>query len=288
MYALTSSLYAHTIRSWEAGELSADANAGTRGMSFASRSTVIGVTTVLAVLLLWYMLTTLTGAIHPNRFPSPEQFLSALQQILIDGYAGGTLLHQTLQSLWLVVTGFLVAVAVGVPLGFAMGYDRRVEAFFNPAFLLLRPIPPLAWIPLAIVWLGLTDASKILVIFVAAFVPSVINTFTGVRNVDRTLIEAARVHGAGRLRLLTEVYLPDALPMMFTGLRLSLQASWTTLVAAELVGAFLGLGRVLSIAYRDINTAMILVAMVVIAIAGALTTQLLAAVERRVIKWRVL
>ena len=169
-----------------------------------------------------------------------------------------------------------------------MGYDRRIEAFVNPVFLLLRPIPPLAWIPLAIVWLGLSDASKIMVIFVSAFVPSVINTYTGVRNVNQTLVEAARVHGAGRTRLLREVYLPDALPMIFTGLRLSLQASWTTLVAAELVGAFLGLGRVLSIAYRDINTAMILVAMVVIAIAGALTTQLLAAVERRVIRWRTL
>lgn len=96
------------------------------------------------------------------------------------------------------------------------------------------------------------------------------------------------MHGAGRRRLLSEVYLPDALPMIFTGLRLSLQASWTTLVAAELVGAFLGLGRVLSIAYRDINTAMILVAMIAIAIAGALTTKLLAAVERRVIRWRTL
>ena len=104
--------------------------------------------------------------------------------------------------------GFAAAVLVGVPLGFAMGYDRRIEAFVNPVFLLLRPIPPLAWIPLAIVWLGLSDASKILVIFVAAFVPSVINTFTGVRNTRRTLVEAALVHGAGRRRLLLEVYLP--------------------------------------------------------------------------------
>ena len=253
-----------------------------------SRATFIGLATIATVLLLWYALTSATGIIDQNRFPSPAQFIAALQQIISTGYAGGTLVEQTLQSLWLVTTGFLVAIAVGVPLGFAMGYDRRIEAFFNPVFLLLRPIPPLAWIPLAIVWLGLTDASKIMVIFVSAFVPSVINTFTGVRNVDRTLVEAARVHGAGRARLIREVYMPNALPMIFTGLRLSLQASWTTLVAAELVGAFLGLGRVLSIAYRDINTAMILVAMVVIAIAGALTTQLLALVERRVIKWRTL
>lgn len=257
------------------------------GVTGLNRRTAIGVATIAVVVALWILLTSVTGVIDPNRFPSPPQFLAALRQIAFTGYAGGTLIEQTLQSLWLVVTGFLVATAIGVPLGFAMGYDRRIEAFLNPIFLVLRPIPPLAWIPLAIVWLGLSDASKILVIFVAAFVPSVINTFTGVRNVNRTLVEAARVHGAGRRRLIGEVYLPGALPMIFTGLRLSLQASWTTLVAAELVGAFLGLGRVLSTAYRDINTAMILVAMVTIAIAGALSTMLLAAVERRVIRWRV-
>ena len=252
------------------------------------RSTGIGIATIFVVVVLWWLLTSATGLIDPNRFPSPPQFVSAFVQLATEGYAGGTLLAQMAQSLRLVVMGFLAAVLVGVPLGFAMGYDRRIEAFFNPIFLVLRPIPPLAWIPLAIVWLGLSDASKVMVIFVAAFVPSVINTFTGVRNARRTLVEAALVHGANRWRLLTEVYLPDASPLIFTGLKLSLQASWTTLVAAELVGAFLGLGRVLSTAYRDINTAMILVAMVAIAILGALTTRALGLLERRAIRWREL
>ena len=252
------------------------------------RPTWIGLATVAIVIFLWWLLTAATGLVDPNRFPSPAQFLRAFGQLTTDGYAGGTLVDQALQSLRLVALGFVAAVAVGVPLGFAMGYDRRVEAFFNPIFLVLRPIPPLAWIPLAIVWLGLSDASKIMVIFVSAFVPSVINTFTGVRNARRTLVEAALVHGASRWRLLTEVYLPDASPLIFTGLKLSLQASWTTLVAAELVGAFLGLGRVLSTAYRDINTAMILVAMVAIAILGALTTRALGLLERRAIRWRQL
>lgn len=253
-----------------------------------ARPTWIGLVTVLVVVALWWLLTTGAGLIDPNRFPSPAQFLRAFGQLTTDGYAGGTLVAQAIQSLRLVVLGFLAAVVIGVPLGFAMGYDRRVEAFFNPIFLVLRPIPPLAWIPLAIVWLGLSDGSKVMVIFVAAFVPSVINTFTGVRNARRTLVEAALVHGANRWRLLTEVYLPDASPLIFTGLKLSLQASWTTLVAAELVGAFLGLGRVLSTAYRDINTAMILVAMVTIAILGALTTRALGVLERRAIRWRQL
>ena len=250
------------------------------------RGWLVGGATIAAALLLWYVLTSLTGIISSYRFPSPPEFLAALRQIAVDGYAGGTLLQQTLQSLRIVIEGFLVASLVGVPLGFLMGWSPRVEALLNPVFLLIRPIPPLAWIPLAIVWLGLGDGAKIMVIWFAAFVPSAINTFTGVRQVNPMLIEAARVHGATDWRLAKEVIAPAALPMIFTGLRLSLQASWTTLVAAELVGAFLGLGRVLSIAYRDIYPAMIAVAMVAIAIAGALMTQLLARIERMVIRWR--
>jgi taurine transport system permease protein len=249
------------------------------------RGWLVGGGTIAAALLLWYVLTSLTGIIGSYRLPSPPEFLAALRQIAVDGYAGGTLLQQTLQSLKIVIEGFLVACFVGVPLGFLMGWSPRAEALLNPVFLLIRPVPPLAWIPLAIVWLGLGDGAKIMVIWFAAFVPSVINTFTGVRQVNPVLIEAARVHGATDWRVAKEVVAPGALPMIFTGLRLSLQASWTTLVAAELVGAFLGLGRVLSLAYRDIYPAMIAVAMVVIAIAGALMTQLLARIERMVIRW---
>ena len=249
------------------------------------RGWLVGGVTIAAALLLWYVLTSLTGIISSYRLPSPPEFLAALRQIAVDGYASGTLLQQTLQSLMIVIEGFLVASLVGIPLGFLMGWSRRVEALLNPVFLLIRPIPPLAWIPLAIVWLGLGDGAKIMVIWFAAFVPSVINTFTGVRQVNPVLIEAARVHGATDWRVAKEVVAPGALPMIFTGLRLSLQASWTTLVAAELVGAFLGLGRVLSLAYRDIYPAMIAVAMVVIAIAGALMTLLLARIERMVIRW---
>jgi len=250
------------------------------------RGWLVGGITIAAALLLWYVLTGLTAIVSSYRFPSPPEFLAALRQIAVDGYAGGTLLQQTLQSLKIVIEGFLIASLVGVPLGFLMGWSPRVEALLNPVFLLIRPIPPLAWIPLAIVWLGLGDGAKIMVIWFAAFVPSVINTFTGVRQVNPILIEAARVHGATNWRVAKEIVAPGALPMIFTGLRLSLQASWTTLVAAELVGAFLGLGRVLSIAYRDIYPAMIAVAMIVIAIAGALMTQLLARIEQMVIRWR--
>ena len=250
-----------------------------------SRRWLVGWATIASLLALWAVLTMVTGTIDTLRFPSPAQFWQSLKQIATTGYADGTLLSHALHSLKLVVSGFLVAVAVGIPLGLLMGWSRRAEAFINPVFLLIRPIPPLAWIPLAILWLGLGDAAKIMVIFFAAFVPSVINTFTGVRSIEPHLIEAARMLGTGPWRLAGEVLVPAAAPMIFTGLRLSLQASWTTLVAAELVGALAGLGRVLNVAQQDIYPAMVMVGMAAVGVLGWATTRVLAMAESRAMPW---
>jgi taurine transport system permease protein len=196
-------------------------------------------------------------------------------------------LHEhVLRSVLLVTMGFAVAASAGVLLGLAMGASRTVEALANPVFLLLRPIPPLAWIPLAIVWLGLGDAAKMMVIFVAAFVPSVINSYTGVRQIDQPIFEAAAMLDIKGWRYWREVLVPGALPSIFTGLRLSLQASWTTLVAAELVGAVAGLGQILNQAAQDIFPAMIVVGMVSVALCGWAMTQLLGWVEQRVMPWK--
>jgi taurine transport system permease protein len=251
------------------------------------RQLAVGLATVLAVLVFWHLATGVLGWIGAARFPRPGETWAAFQFIQAEGYGNGRLHQHVFHSLQLVLKGFLVAVAVGVPMGLLMGYSRRAEAFLNPAFLLLRPIPPLAWIPLAIVWLGLDDGSKILVIFVAAFVPSVINSYTGVRNIEVPVMEASRMLGVRGWRLVAEVLVPGSLPMIFTGLRLSLQASWTTLVAAELIGALYGLGSILNQASQDIYPAMILVAMVAVGICGALTTWLLGQLEARAMPWRV-
>jgi NitT/TauT family transport system permease protein/taurine transport system permease protein len=251
------------------------------------RRTWIGVGTVIALLALWWLLTTVTGMVTSARFPSPAEFWQSLTQINTRGYAGATLVSHALHSLKLVIMGFAVAIATGVPLGLWMGWDRRVEAAINPVFLVVRPIPPLAWIPLAILWLGLGDAAKIMVIWFSAFVPSVINAFAGVRNIDRPVLEAARMLGTPRWRMVTEVIAPAAASMIFTGLRLSLQASWTTLVAAELVGALVGLGFILNMAQQDIYPGMILVGMVAVGILGWATTWALAKAERRALAWNV-
>jgi len=250
-----------------------------------SRRMRVGITTLFVVFALWLVLTTWTGIISPGRFPSPDDTWQALIQLWSPGYANGTLTQHVGRSLLLIVAGFAAAGLIGVPLGLWMGWSRKAEAVINPVFLLIRPIPPLAWIPLAILWLGLGDAAKILVIWFAAFVPCVINAYTGIRTVDKTLIEAARMLDTPPIRMTFEVLLPAASPMIFTGLRLSLQAAWTTLVAAELVGALYGLGRVLNVAQQDLYPGMILIGMLAVSIGGWATTYLLARFERKSLQW---
>lgn len=250
------------------------------------RPALVGAATIIGVLALWWLATTGLRLLNPLRLPAPVEVWTALRQILDSGYAGATLWQHAAHSIGLVARGFAVAVVTGIPLGLLMGWSRRAEALINPIFLLLRPIPALAWIPLAIVWFGLGDTGKIFVIWLTAFVPCVINAFSGVRHVDTILIAAARTQGASTAQVLRHVVIPGAMPMIFTGLRLSLQASWTTLVAAELVGAFFGLGRVLNIAGQDIFPGMIIVGMAAVAVCGAAATGLLTLLERRVLNWR--
>lgn len=253
-----------------------------------SRTTQLawGAGALVLALLLWQGATVWWGWVSAARFPTPIEVFVSFRQIAVDGYGNARWHEHVLRSVGLVTAGFLIASSAGVVLGLAMGASRRIEAIVNPVFLVLRPIPPLAWIPLAIVWLGLGDAAKLMVIFVSAFVPSVINSFTGVRQIDTPIFEAAAMLKVSGWRYWKEVLVPGALPSIFTGLRLSLQASWTTLVAAELVGAVAGLGSILNQGAQDIYPAMILVGMISVALCGWLMTQALGWIEARVMPWR--
>jgi taurine transport system permease protein len=245
-----------------------------------------GVATVVSLIALW-LIGSKAGLINPQVFPSPEQFAAAARQLLLgEGFADGRIHEHMLQSVKLILLGFFAATALGVPLGLWMGWSRTAEAMVNPVFLLIRPIPALAWIPLAIVWLGLGDAAKVMILWFAAFVPSVINSFSGVRTIDRPIIEASQMLGVRGWTLVKDVIIPGALPSIFTGLRLSLQGCLTALVAAELLGALLGMGKVLYQAGLDIYPAMILVGMVAVAVVGFALTAVLDFVERRSMPWR--
>lgn len=242
--------------------------------------------TLAAVVLIWYLVTGPLNLIRSLKFPSISDAYGSLSYLIEPGYAGATLLQHIGSSLLLVLLGFGAALITGVSLGIVMGWNRKADAFLNPVFQIIRPIAPIAWIPLTILWFGMGMSAKIFVIWLAAFSPVLINTHTGIRNTSSTLIEAAKVHGASNQRLLWKVALPSALPFVFTGMRMSLQACWMVLVAAELVGSFMGLGHILIVATRDLDSGMIFVAMCSIAILGVLMSALLGMLERRLLPWR--
>ncbi|HQT74222.1 MAG TPA: ABC transporter permease [Acidiphilium sp.] len=247
---------------------------------------MIGAAPILLLIIAWFAATGPLGLIAPLKFPSPATTLASLETIAGPGYAGAPLLVHIETSLSLVLAGFAAATLTGIPLGLLLGCNRYANAFINPVFQLLRPIAPIAWIPLTILWFGLGDIAKIFVVWLAAFAPAVINTQTAVRGVNRTIVEAARVHGANSAHLFLDVTIPAALPGIFTGLQLSLQACWMVLVAAELVGAYAGLGHVMMVATDDLDPGMIFVAMLCVAMLGVAMSLFLARLEAWVLPWR--
>ncbi|MEH2511074.1 taurine transport system permease protein [Nitrobacteraceae bacterium AZCC 1564] len=253
-----------------------------RGWRAQSALAILALATLLAV---WWIATDLYELVPTYRFPDPATFGEAAVQVSTVGYAGGTLLKHVGTSSLLVLKGFLISVVVGLTLGLTMSLSEIWKAFFLPIFNLVRPVPPLAWIPLALLWFGLGSGSKLFVMCFAAVIPIVINTMTGVNQIDPVLLAAGRVHGARGWFWVRNVIFPGALGHILIGTRLALQTCWTVIVAAELLGAFWGVGKVLSTAQEDVNSGMVLVGMVTVTVLGFLSSQLLRLVEWRLMPW---
>ena len=250
------------------------------------RRQLLTVCSLGAAILVWWMATSVFHLVDTVRFPDPGTFLESLHQIVFAQYAGADLAQHVASSLGLVLKGFILAAVTGCALGLIMGLSPFWRDFLLPVFNLLRPVPPLAWIPLALLWFGLGDASKLFLITYAAFIPVVINTSAGVAQIDRVLLEAARVHGARGWPWLRHVIIPGAVPHILIGLRLAMQTCWNVIVAAELLGAIVGIGKVLSNATDDVYPGMVLVGMATVAVLGISTTYLLEIAERRFVTWR--
>lgn len=172
-----------------------------------------------------------------------------------------------------------------IPLGIAMGWWKFVNDQLDPLIEMLRPIPPLAWIPLSILWFGVGDTQNQFIIFLGIFFPILLNTITGVRGVEPNLVRAARCLGSGEGALLRRVVLPAALPQIVTGIRIGLGVGWMALVAAELVGASSGLGFLINDARTLLRTDIVIVGMVAIGLVGLSLDMLIRELSRRVLPW---
>lgn len=198
--------------------------------------------------------------------------------------ASGELLFHMMASLKREAVAFLLA-ASAIPLGIAMGWWRLVYNQVNPIMEILRPIPPLAWIPLSILWFGIGDEQNEFIIFLGMFFPILVNTIVGVKNIDPNLVRAARSLGAPEHKVLARVVLKGALPQIITGVRIGLGVGWMALVAAELVGASSGLGFLINDARSMLRTDTITVGMLSIGVIGLLIDTAIRLLSRRLLPW---
>lgn len=237
----------------------------------------------LATLLLGLGAWAVAAALSSNQlFPSPRDVVIAGWQILLDG----SLIENAKASLLRVLAGFVLGVALAIPAGFLMGWYRLARGLVEPWVQFLRTVPPLALIPLVIVALGIGEDAKIFVIFLASFLACVLATYQGVRNVDNTLVNAARVLGASDLTIFARVVVPASTPFIFVGMRVALGSAWATLVASELIAAPSGLGRMMQVATQFLQTDRIIVGIFMIGLLGFVMDRILLWAERRLTSWQ--
>ena len=250
-------------------------------LATAARENWISMVSFAVFILVWEMICRFE-IIGPYQLVPPSEvitvFFEKFTQVNPDG---GLLQQHAAASLLLALTGFVAAVVIGVPLGLFMGWYPRVNMLVRPIFDAIRPIPPIAWIPIAILWLGIGMPAKAFIIFLAAFVPCVINSYTGIRLTNPVLIRVAEIYGASNFETFRKIGVPSAIPMIFTGMKLSLNAAWTTLVAAELLAASVGLGFMIQQGRRLARPDIIIVGMLTIGLLGALMSWILTRIEAR-------
>jgi NitT/TauT family transport system permease protein/sulfonate transport system permease protein len=239
---------------------------------------------LVVIILLWHLAA--TSGYFGKSLPSPVAVAKQFWHMLFEPIGRTTLYGHIWASMMRVLSAFAIAVFIGIPLGLLMGWNRKFEAVVKPIFEIFRPIPPIAWIPLAILWFGIDETPKIFICFIGAFVPAVMNAYTGIRFTEPMLLDAARMLGGNPRQLFTEVAVPSAMPAIFAGLQNGLSLSWMCVLAAEMVGAQEGVGYLILLGMDMSNPAMIITGMLLIGAIGAAIAVLLRYAERRICPWK--
>lgn len=250
-----------------------------------SRQLTLSAATLLVLLAIWWSVTALK-LISPLFLPAPQQVLHQLLTVAsAQGFMDATLWQHLSASLTRILIALFAAALIGIPVGIAMGLNATVRGILDPLIELYRPVPPLAYLPLMVIWFGIGETSKILLIYLAIFAPVALSALAGVKSAQQVRLRAARSLGASRWQVLWYVVLPGALPEILTGLRIGLGVGWSTLVAAELIAATRGLGFMVQSAGEFLATDVVLAGIAVIAVI-AFTLELgLRALQRRLTPW---
>ena len=245
---------------------------------------IVSIGSVLSILVLWFVVTTLK--IIPELFlPSPAAVWQKFIEVSQQGFMKATLWQHLAESIGRVFSALIAAIVIGVPLGLWMGLNKWVRAVFDPLVELLRPIPPLAYLPLLVIWFGIGETTKVLLIFFSILAPIIISSAHGVISHQKNRERAALSLGATRLQVLQYVILPTALPHILTGVRIGLGVGWSTLVAAELVAADRGIGFMVQSAAQFLITDTVILGIIVIAIVAVSFELFLRWLQKQLAPW---
>jgi taurine transport system permease protein len=259
---------------------------GMREFGVGKRSTAgVSLATALLIVSVWQGASILHLA--PHLFlPSPSEVYAAAQSVFEDGYANATLWEHVSASLARILIAAVIAIGLGAPIGLVMGLSRWAKGIFDAPIEFYWPLPPLSYLPLMIIWLGIGEASKITLLALAMFAPVALSAQAGVRSVTQERVNAALSLGATRWQLLREVVFPSALPEILTGVRIALGVGWSTLVAAELIAATRGIGYMIMSASQFLATDVVFVGIGIIAACAFAFSFVMRAVERRFAPWK--
>lgn len=221
------------------------------------------------------------GDVKVYNMPAPEIILTDA----LDKIKSGILWKHISASFLRVLEGFLAAAAAALILGVLIGLNKYFERFMELVLQILKPIPPIAWIPLAILWFGIGESSKLYIIFYGAFFPILLNTVDGIHNIDKRYLELGRVYEVDKKRLVWRVILPGALPSILTGIRVGLGNAWVCVVAAEMIAATRGIGYMLTNGRSLSRADDVILAMLLIGIVGKFMDDILKFISKKIMKW---
>lgn len=249
---------------------------------------MLSVMGILGFLIIWQVVTT-TGIVQSRYLSTPMQIANLFVVKLTNPDPDGAVIGvNILSSLTIALSGFGLAIAIGIPLGLVMGWYKGFDSFMRPLFEIIRPIPPVSWIPLTIVWLGIGLTAKAIIVFFAAFVPCLINSYTGIRQTSEVLKNVAKTCGASNFTIFWKIGIPSAMTMTFAGIKVAIGNAWATLVAAEMLAASSGLGYMILMGRQFGRVDLVILGIVVIGLIGTIITVFINALENKVLGWKKL
>lgn len=252
------------------------------------QNTVLSISGILLFFIVWEVLA-LSGIVDARKISDVVQIFRLFVLKFSDPNPdGAVLLVHIWSSLEVALLGFVLAVVIGVPLGWLMGWYRGFDSFVRPLFEIIRPIPPVSWIPLTIVWLGIGLSAKAFIVFFAAFVPCLINSYTGIRQTKEVLKNVGKTFGASNFTVFYKVGIPSSLTMAFAGIKVAIGNAWATLVAAEMLAASSGLGYMILMGRSYGRVDLVILGIVVIGALGVLITAVINKLENVVLGWKKL